>query len=63
MTLNVVAVRGHSTWWIWAIRDTAGGHVEESTMQFASATAAQAHGRARLAELEQHRPWRGAMSP
>jgi hypothetical protein len=54
MTLHVVAVRGHATWWIWAIQDTTGAHVEESTMQFASAAAAEAHGRARLVELEKH---------
>jgi hypothetical protein len=62
MTLHVVAVRGHSTWWMWAIRDTVGVRVEESTMQFASATAAEAHGRARLTELEQERQRRGAMN-
>jgi len=62
MTLHVVAVRGHSTWWIWAIRDPVGVHVEESTMQFASAKAAEAHGRARLAELERYRQGRGPMN-
>jgi hypothetical protein len=60
MTLHVVAVRGHSTWWIWAIRDTAGAHIEESAMQFASAAAAHVHGNARVAELKKDRQGRSA---
>jgi hypothetical protein len=49
MTLQIVAVRGHSTWWFWTIRDEAGILVEQSTMQFRSAAAAEEHGHARLA--------------
>lgn len=52
MTLHVVATRGHATWWVWAIRDEAGALVEESTLQFRSAAAAEAQGRARIAEFD-----------
>lgn len=52
MTLDIVAVRGHSTWWIWMIRDKAGVVVEESTTQFRSAAAAEVEGRARIAEFK-----------
>jgi hypothetical protein len=55
MTLHIDAVKGHSTWWMWAIRDTAGVVVEESATQFRSAAAAEAHGRARLAVFEERR--------
>ncbi len=55
MTLHLVAVRGHSMWWVWAIRDKAGALVEESTTQFRSAAAAEVHGRARIAEFEDRR--------
>ena len=53
MTLDVVAVQGHSTWWVWVIRDTAGVLVEQSTIQFRSAATAESRGRARMAQLEQ----------
>jgi len=53
MTLDVVAVRGHSTWWVWAIRDKRGALVEESTTQFRSAAAAEREGQARIAAVEQ----------
>lgn len=59
MTLDVVAVRGHSTWWVWAIRDKQGALIEESTTQFRSAAAAESEGRARIAEFEERRQ-RGA---
>jgi len=55
MTLQIVAVRGHSTWWIWAIRDTAGALIEESRTQFRSAAAAEVQGRARISEFEARR--------
>jgi hypothetical protein len=56
MTLQVVAVRGHSTWWVWAIRDEAGALVEEGTTQFRSAAAAEVEGRVRIADFEARRP-------
>jgi len=56
MTLHIEATRGHSTWWIWVIRDGAGAFVEASTIQFRSAAAADAQGRARLARFEERRP-------
>jgi hypothetical protein len=52
MTLSIEAVRGNATWWIWAIRDGAGALVEASTIQFRSAAAAEAQGRARMARFE-----------
>lgn len=55
MTLHVEAVRGHSVWWIWAIRDKGGALIEESTTQFRSAAAAESSGRARIAEVEEGR--------
>jgi len=55
MTLDVVAVRGHSTWWVWAIRDKHGALVEESRTQFRSAAAAELEGRARIAEFDERR--------
>jgi len=55
MTLDIVAVRGHATWWVWAIRDKAGVLIEKSTTQFRSAAAAEAQGRARTAEFEERR--------
>ena len=58
MTLQIVAARGHATWWIWTIRDKAGALVEQSTTQFRSAAAAEAQGRARIAEFEARRPAR-----
>ena len=60
MTLHIDAVRGQATWWVWAIRDTAGALIEESTMQFRSAEAAEAQGRARLAVFEEERRQGGA---
>jgi len=54
MTLDIVAIRGRSTWWVWKIRDKAGVLVEESKMQFLSAAAAESEGRARLANLDRH---------
>ncbi len=56
MTLHIVATRGHSTWWIWTIRDKTGALIEESTTQFRSAAAAEAEGRARIAEFQARRP-------
>ena len=58
MTRQIVAARGHATWWIWTIRDNAGVLVEQSTTQFRSAAAAEAQGRARIAEFEARRPAR-----
>ena len=55
MTLHLVAVRGRSTWWVWAIRDNSGVLVEESKTQFLSAAAAELQGRARIAEFEERR--------
>lgn len=55
MTLHIDAVRGQSTWWVWVIRDTAGVLIEESTIQFRSAAAAEVSGRARLAVFEEER--------
>ena len=55
MTLHIVAVRGHSTWWIWAIRDKVGALVEQSTTQFRSAAAAEIQGRTRIAQFEESR--------
>jgi hypothetical protein len=52
MTLQIMAVQGHATWWKWTISTAAGVLKEQSTMQFRSAAAAEAHGRARLAELQ-----------
>lgn len=51
MTLHIVAVRGHSTWWVWVIRDEAGVLIEASTTQFRSAAAAESEGSGRIAEL------------
>ena len=55
MTLHIEAVRGQATWWMWTIRDPAGTLIEESTMQFRSAEAAEAQGRSRLAAFEEDR--------
>jgi len=55
MTLHIVAVRGHSMWWVWTIRDSAGALVEESRTQFRSAKDAEVQGRARIAEFEEGR--------
>ena len=55
MTLDVVAVRGHATWWIWTIRDKSGAVIEESTTQFRSAAAAELQGRTRIAEFDERR--------
>ena len=60
MTLHIDAVRGQATWWVWTIRDAAGVLIEESTMQFRSAEAAELHGRARLAVFEEERRQRSA---
>jgi hypothetical protein len=56
MTLQIVAVQGYATWWTWTIRSAAGALREQATMQFRSAAAAEAHGRARLAELKERAP-------
>ena len=56
MTLQIEAVQGYATWWKWTIRSAAGVVREQSTMQFRSAAAAEAHGRARLAELQDRIP-------
>jgi hypothetical protein len=56
MTLQIVAVQGYATWWTWTIRSAAGVLREQSTTQFRSAAAAEAHGRARLAALTARRP-------
>ncbi len=53
MTLHLEAVQGRSTWWMWAIRNTAGVLIEQSTMQFRSAEAAEVQGRARLAAFQE----------
>jgi hypothetical protein len=53
MTLHLESIQGRTTWWVWVIRNLAGVVVEQSTMQFRSAQAAQAHGRARLMALEE----------
>lgn len=53
MTLHLVAIQGHATWWVWAIRDKAGVLVEKSTTQFRSTAAAESEGRARIAEFEE----------
>lgn len=55
MTLHLEAVRGHSTWWIWAIRDKSGVLIEESTTQYRSAAAAESNGKARIVEVEEGR--------
>ena len=55
MTVHIVAVRGHSMWWVWTIRDNAGVLVEESRTQFRSAADAESQGRARIAEFEESR--------
>lgn len=55
MTLHIVAVRGHSMWWVWMIRDSAGVLVEESRTQFRSAADAELQGRTRIAEFEESR--------
>lgn len=52
MKLDIVAIQGYATWWIWVIRDTAGVVVEKSTMQFRSATTAESKGRDRIAQLD-----------
>jgi hypothetical protein len=52
MTLHVEAVQGRSTWWVWTIRSTAGVLIEQSTMQFRSAEAAEVNGRERLAAFQ-----------
>lgn len=59
MTLHIEAVRGQATWWMWTIRSPAGALVEESAIQFRSAEAAEAHGRARLAVFEEDHRTRG----
>jgi len=51
--LQVVAVQGYATWWKWTIRSPAGVLLEQSTMQFRSAAAAEALGQTRLAELKE----------
>ena len=56
MTLQVVAIQGHATWWVWAIRDEAGAVVEKGRTQFRSAAAAEVEGRARIADFEARRP-------
>ena len=56
MILQIVAVQGFATWWKWTIRSAAGVLMEQSTMQFRSAVAAEARGRTRLAELSERRP-------
>jgi hypothetical protein len=56
MNLQILAVQGYATWWVWTIRDAADVLIEQSTMQFRSAAAAEARGRARLAVLEERRP-------
>lgn len=53
MTLHLESIQGRATWWVWVIRNLAGVVVEQSTIQFRSAEAAQAHGRARLTVLEE----------
>jgi len=53
MTLDIVAVQGYATWWIWVIKDNAGGVVEKSTMQFRSAATAESKGRDRIAQIDQ----------
>ena len=53
MTLDIVAVQGYATWWIWVIRDKAGVVVEKSTIQFRSAATAESKGRARIAQLDE----------
>jgi hypothetical protein len=55
MILQIVAVQGYATWWMWTIRSAGNVLVEQSTMQFRSAAEAEARGRARLAELEERR--------
>jgi hypothetical protein len=55
VTLHIVEIRGRSPWWIWVIRDSTGGLVEESKTQFRSAVAAELKGRARIEDLENHR--------
>ena len=52
MTLDIVAIQGYATWWIWVIRDKAGVVVEKSTMQFRSAATAESKGRDRIAQLD-----------
>jgi hypothetical protein len=53
MTLHLEAVQGRSTWWVWTIRNTAGVLIEQSTMQFRSAEAAEVNGQARLAVFKE----------
>jgi hypothetical protein len=55
MTLQIVSVQGYATWWTWTIRSAAGVLMEQSTMQFRSAAAAEATGRTRLTELKARR--------
>ena len=65
MTLQVVAVHGHATWWVWVIRNAADVVIEQSTIQFRSAAAAETRGRTRLATLEEGEgsdPWPRARS-
>jgi len=53
MKLDIVAVQGYATWWIWVIRDNTGVVVEKSTTQFRSAATAESQGRARITQLDQ----------
>ena len=53
MTLHLESVQGRSTWWVWTIRNTAGVLIEQSTIQFRSAEAAEVQGRARLAAFQE----------
>jgi hypothetical protein len=53
MTLHLEAVQGRATWWVWTIRNTAGVLIEQSTMQFRSAEAAEVNGQARLAVFKE----------
>lgn len=50
-TLEIVPIRGQSTWWIWAIRNEAGDLLDQSRTQFRSPVAAESEGTARLAAL------------
>ena len=65
MTLQVLAVHGYATWWVWVIRNAADVVIEQSTIQFRSAAVAEARGRTRLAMLEECEhsdPWPRARS-
>ena len=55
MIVQIVAVQGYATWWKWTIRSSAGVLIEQSTMQFRSAAAAEARGQTRLVELKERR--------